>query len=204
MVEHPAGAHVAVRGHRLWVEREGSGQPVVLLGGFGPAGSHTIFHPHLSPLADAYELIYLDLFGRGRSEHPDDLREISFAGDVADVAALLSALELGPVHLYGFSYGGLVAQELALAHPSSVRSLTVANSLHSPGMWQRNHENINREIANQFPLEWAQITELRAAGAVSTDSRVRPLFGKAAANLRFYNPDNAQRIATEPGDRNLD
>jgi proline iminopeptidase len=35
---HPAGEHVTVRGKRLWVEQHGSGPPVVLLSGLGPAG----------------------------------------------------------------------------------------------------------------------------------------------------------------------
>jgi pimeloyl-ACP methyl ester carboxylesterase len=51
--------------------------------------------------------------------------------DVADVAALIEALDLGPVHLYGFSYGGLVAQAIALDHPSLVR--TVVRLLSEPG-----------------------------------------------------------------------
>lgn len=203
-VAHPAGRHVEVRGHQLWVEREGVGEPVLLLSGFGPAGAHTVFHPWFTPLADRYEVIYVDLHGRGRSARPGRLDEITFAGDVADVAALIGTLGTGPVHLYGFSYGGLLAQELALSHPALVRTLTVANSLHSPQMWQRNHENINRELANQFPVEWAEIERLHAAGVVSSDAQMKPLFARAAANVRFFNPDNASRVATEEGDRNLE
>lgn len=203
-VTHPPGEHVEVRGHRLWVEREGAGPPVLLLSGFGPAGAHTVFHPWFTPLADDYEVIYVDLYGRGRSDRPASLEDITFDGDVADLAALIRTLGTGAVHLYGFSYGGLLAQELALSHQELVRTLTVANSLHSPHMWQRNHQNINRELANQFPVEWAEIERLRAAGVVSTDAQMKPLFARAGPNVRFFNPDNAARIATEDGDRNLE
>jgi pimeloyl-ACP methyl ester carboxylesterase len=202
-VSHPAGQLVeATAGRRLWVEREGQGEPVLLLSGLGPAGSHVIFHPHLDSLADDHEVIYLDLYARGRSEAPADLREITFASDVADVAAVIE--RLGPVHIYGFSYGGLLGQALALDHPELVRSLVLANSLHSPEMWQLNHANINRELANQFPEVWERILALRAQGVRSTDPELQREFAVGAKLVRFYNPDNAALLATEPGARNAE
>ncbi len=199
---HAPGRQVSVNGHALWVEEEGNGPPVLLLAGLGPAGSHAVFHPHFQSIADGFGTIYVDLYGRGRSERPSDLREISFDGDVADIAALLDRLGYDAFHLYGFSYGGLIAQALALSHPQRVASLTLANSLHSPEMWQLNHENLNREIAAQLPELWDQIIGLRADGVVSTDPRMQALFGPTAPLMRFYNPDQASRLFTEPGARN--
>ncbi|MBH8560705.1 alpha/beta fold hydrolase [Nostoc sp. CENA67] len=201
---HPPGQYYNVRGRRLWVEQDGIGEPVILLSGLGPAGSHVIFHPHFDTLTTDYRIVYVDLYGRGRSDRPENLNEITFESDVADVAALLSELNLGPVHLYGFSYGGLLAQAIALDHPHLVRSLVLANSLHSPEMWQLNHVNINREIANQCPEVWAKIQALRADGFPSTDPKMQELFASAAKLVRFYNPENARLLATEPGARNLD
>jgi proline iminopeptidase len=204
IVKHPAGTHHEVRGRRLWVEQEGRGDPVLLLSGLGPAGSHVIFHPHFDELARTHRVIYVDLFGRGRSDRPTDLREITFESDVKDVAALIDGLQLGPVHLYGFSYGGLIAQALALEAPQSVRTLTLANTLHSPEMWQLNHENINREIANQYPENWARIEAMRQSGLVSTDPQMQQEFAVGMRLVRFYNPDNAARVLTEPGARNVE
>lgn len=201
-VRHPAGRHIDVGGHRLWVETEGRGDRVVLLAGLGPAGSHVVFHPHFTPLADSVEVVYVDLYGRGRSDLPADLRDITFAGDVADIARLLD--ELGPAHLYGFSYGGLVAQAVALDRPDLVRSLVLANSLHSPQMWQQNHENINREIANQAPEVWERIQQLRHEGVPSTDPRMQEQFAVHARLVRFFDPDNAALLASEPGARNVE
>lgn len=204
LVRHPAGRHWEVMGHRLWVEQDGEGDPVLLLSGLGPAGSHVIFHPHFDELARTHRVIYADLFGRGRSDHPARLDDITFERDVADMAALIEALQLGPVHLYGFSYGGLIAQSLALEAPQLVRSVTLANTLHSPQMWQLNHMRINREIANQFPETWARIQEMRRGGLVSTDPRMQQEFAVAFQLVRFYNPDNAALLLTEPGARNVE
>jgi proline iminopeptidase len=186
------------------VEHDGAGEPVLLLAGLGPAGSHVIFHPHFDGLASSHQVLYLDLFGRGRSDAADDPREITFVSDVADVAAVIEELDVAPVHVYGFSYGGLIGQALALDHPSLVRTLTLANSLHSPQMWQLNHENINRELANQHPEAWERILRLRARGVPSTDPQMQREFGLAARLVRFHNPVNAALLATEPGARNIE
>jgi proline iminopeptidase len=203
-VTHAPGRHHDVRGHRLWVETEGDGPPLLLLAGLGPAGSHVIFHPFFAGLASTHRVVYVDLYGRGRSDLPADLAEITFAGDVADIAELIGVLGLGPVHVYGFSYGGLLGQALALDHPELVRSLIIANSLHSPEMWQANHANINAELARQDPQTWERITTLRSAGRRATDPEMSAQFAAAARLVRFYNPDHAALLATEPGARNLE
>ncbi len=198
---HAPGAYVDVRGTRLWVESEGTGEPLLLLPG-GPASSHLTFHPWFSSLATHYRLLYLDYRGRGRSEWSGPREAITFAGDVEDIEALRIALGLERFSLYGFSYGGMVAAAYALAYPERVRRLILANTVHSPEMWQRNHENINREIANQYPEVWAEILSLRAVGVRSTDPRVQALYAVHGPLVRFYNPDNAAKLLNEPGARN--
>ena len=190
---HPSGAAIRIGERELYLEREGRGQRLLLLAGLGPAGSHAVFHPAFTNLAADHEVIYLDLFGRGRSGKPAHLDEIDFAGDAHDVAGLLELL--GPSHVYGFSYGGLLAQQLALDRPGLVRSLALANTLHSPEMWQANHANINRELENQYPEVWEQILALRAGGIPSTAPEMQRLFAAAMRLVRFYNPDNAEKLA---------
>jgi proline iminopeptidase len=205
-VTHAPGTEVTVRGRKLWLEREGKGEPVLLLAGLGPAGSHNVFHPAFSELARDHEVLYLDLFGRGCSARPQSLHEITFASDVVDVAALIEELDRGPLHVYGFSYGGLLAQALALQHGRLVRSLVLANTLHSPEMWQANHANINRELANQYPEIWEQILDLRKRGMPSTAPEMQRLFAASMRLVRFCDPENADRLfaLSEPGARNTE
>lgn len=197
---HAAGKYLDIPGGRLWIESEGSGEPLLLLSG-GPASSHLTFHPYFSVLADQYRVLYLDYRGRGKSTSAG---AITFGDDVADIEALRMALGVEQLSIYGFSYGGMVAMEYALSFPTRVRRLILANTLHSPEMWQRNHENINREIANQFPEIWEQILTLRAQGVRSTDPRVQALYGVHGPLVRFYNPDNAKKLLSEPGSRNAE
>jgi proline iminopeptidase len=190
-----------VNGTHLWVESEGHGEPLLLLAG-GPANSHLTFHPYFSDLADRFQVIYVDYRGRGKSERPARWTDVTFEQDVADMEGLRQALGLEQLSLYGFSYGGMVAMAYALRHPERVRKLILANTVHSPEMWQKNHENINREIANQYPEVWEQILALRAAGHGSTAPEIQELYRVHGPLIRFYNPDNAAKLLSEPGSRN--
>ncbi len=199
-IAHPPGRLVDVGDTQLWIETEGTGEPLLLLAG-GPASSHLVFHPYFSELND-HQVIYVDYRGRGRSAPVADPSDVTFIGDVADIAALIRALGFGAVNVYGFSYGGMVAMALALDHPELVKRLILANTLHSPEMWQKNHENINREIEMQYPEVWERILALRAEGVRSTDPRVQDLYRVHSKLIRFYNPDNAARLLSEPGSKN--
>lgn len=200
-IAHPPGRLVTVRDTQLWVETEGLGDAIILLVG-GPANSHVSFHPFFSALANQYQVIYYDYRGRGRSDRSADVHTITFASDVEDLEGLRQVLGFERISLYGFSYGGMVAQAYALAHPERVSNLILANTVHSAEMWQQNHENLNRELANQYPELWQQIQALRAEGRLASDPEMESLFAKHGPLIRWYNPDNVSRLATEPGARN--
>ena len=199
------GRLLQINGKPIWVEEEGAGEPLILLAG-GPAASHLIFQPYFSVFAARYRVIYYDYYGRGRSGRPADYGDITFAGDIEDLEALRKALGLDKINLYGFSYGGMVAQGYALKYGEHLHRLILANTLHSPEMWQRNHENINREISNQYPEVWDLIMELRKQGVRSDETAMRQQFGAipASALLRFYNPENAAQLLDGKWAPNLD
>jgi 3-oxoadipate enol-lactonase len=71
----------------------------------------------------------------GRSSLSDGTYEIA---DMArDALALADALELDSFHLLGVSMGGAIAQEIALAAPGRVRTLTLAVTFAAGGRWAR-------------------------------------------------------------------
>ena len=116
---------VPVAGSELHVERRGDGEPLLLIQGMGGDGTHW-GEPFLCGLERDFELVLYDQRGIGRS---GPLRGDVTTGVLAgDAAALLDALKIERAHVLGFSMGGMVAQELALAAPGRVRSLILAST----------------------------------------------------------------------------
>lgn len=116
---------VELPGTELHYERSGEGEPLLLIQGM--SGNHLAWgRPFLSLLECDFEVIRFDNRGIGLSRPVTEA--FSIAEMAADTAALLEALEIESAHLLGISMGGMIAQELALAHPGRLRSLTIGCS----------------------------------------------------------------------------
>lgn len=111
----------------IHVERAGSGDPVLLLHGIG--GSADSFAPQVPVFARAYRVLAWDAPGYARSSDPDGPPGMS--GYAAAAASLLSGV--GPAHVVGVSWGGVIATRLALEFPDVVRSVVLAGSTRGSG-----------------------------------------------------------------------
>jgi 3-oxoadipate enol-lactonase len=111
----------------LWYERRGSGEPLLLITGFGISGA--VFEPVLDRYAARFSCIVFDNRGSGRSQAP--LRPTSMPELAADAVGLLDELGIASAHVYGVSMGGMIAQEVALRFPERVRGLVLGCT--SPG-----------------------------------------------------------------------
>jgi len=111
---------VEVHLHR---ERAGSGPPVLFISG---TGGDLRAKPNVldSPLVRAFEVLAYDQRGLGRSDKPDG--PYSMAQYADDAAALLAEVGWSRAHVVGVSFGGMVAQELALRSPEVVDRLVLA------------------------------------------------------------------------------
>jgi 3-oxoadipate enol-lactonase len=115
---------IQCHGIELYYETHGSGEPLLLIAGFG---CDHLFWSQLVPVfAPQHQVIVFDNRGVGQSAAPDGPCSIRQMAD--DSAALLDAIGVGKVHVAGQSMGGLIAQELTLARPQQVRSLTLISS----------------------------------------------------------------------------
>ena len=115
---------VAAGGVDLWVHQRGSGPDVLLIAGLGDPLE--CWQGQLDGLAGRYRVTAHDNRGVGRTPMPADGVSIRAMAD--DAAAALRTLGIEHAHVVGFSMGGLVAQELALAHPGSVSSLALLST----------------------------------------------------------------------------
>jgi pimeloyl-ACP methyl ester carboxylesterase len=115
---------VRADGCRLHFETFGDAEyeAIVLLEGMG--GDIPGWRRNIPHLADELFVIAFDFRGNGRSDAPDE--EQSMATFAEDTLAVLDAVGVRSAHAYGQSFGGMVAQEIALDHPARVLSLVLA------------------------------------------------------------------------------
>jgi pimeloyl-ACP methyl ester carboxylesterase len=114
--------NVDASGTELHYVRAGAGEPLLLIQGMS-ATHRTWGQPFLEEVGHGFETIVFDNRGMGlsgRAEMPFTIADMA-----ADTAALLDALELETAHVLGISMGGMIAQELALAYPERIRTLTL-------------------------------------------------------------------------------
>lgn len=75
-----------------------------------------------------YRVVRMDLRGHGESGIPSEAMPLTMPRLVADVVELMAHLGLDSAHLVGNSAGGYIAQNLAIAHPERVKSLSLFGS----------------------------------------------------------------------------
>jgi pimeloyl-ACP methyl ester carboxylesterase len=100
------------------------GRTALLVPGF--TGSKEDFIAVLGLLAGAgYRVVSIDQRGQFETPGPAAPEGWTLAAFGADVLAVAAALDAGPVHLLGHSFGGLVVREAVLADPTVARSLVL-------------------------------------------------------------------------------
>lgn len=109
-------------GRTLEYHRRGEGEPLLLIQGL--SGTHASWgDAFLHALGPDLELVTYDHRGIGGSGPIDG--PFTIADLAADAVALLDALGIESAHVLGISMGGMVAQDLVLARPERVRTLTL-------------------------------------------------------------------------------
>ena len=119
--------NVRANGIDVYFERLGSGPPLLWLNGSGSTVAQVA--PLLRPYTDRFEVVIHDQRGLGRTEVPPG--PYSMADYAGDALALLDHLHLVRPRVLGISFGGMVAQELAVTAPDRIARLALLCT--SPG-----------------------------------------------------------------------
>jgi len=113
-------------GLRLHVRRYGEGAarrlPIVCLPGLTRNGSdfHELAVSLTRDSAEPRLVVTIDSRGRGRSDHDRNPENYSFPVELADVLAVVTALDIGRAIFLGTSRGGILAMLLGAARPGAL------------------------------------------------------------------------------------
>jgi proline-specific peptidase len=146
--------HVPFRGYRTWYRVVGDGDeagklPVLFLHG-GPGGTHDYLES-LEPMAETgRRAIFYDQLGCGKSDLPDDSSLWKVETFVDEVAAIRERLGLERLHIFGNSWGGMLAMEYALTRPQGVASMVVASSPSSIPQWVAEANRLRAELPQEI------------------------------------------------------
>jgi pimeloyl-ACP methyl ester carboxylesterase/catechol 2,3-dioxygenase-like lactoylglutathione lyase family enzyme len=99
----------------------GAGPPLVLI--HGAEADRRSFAPLIPALARHFTCVTYDQRDTGDTTNPSDSYSASDLGD--DAAALIASLG-SRAYVWGSSYGGMIAQELALRHPACIEALVLS------------------------------------------------------------------------------
>jgi 3-oxoadipate enol-lactonase len=169
---------LTVNDTELYVERRGAGEPLLLVQGMTGHSLHW-GEKLLTALERDFELVLYDHRGVGRSAPHDG--PLSIAELASDAQALLDALDIAQTHVLGISMGGMVAQELALAAPERVSTLTLgATYCGGPGA-QFTEDRIVNDLAMAI-LSGDADRKVRAGW----DFNVSPAFANADGNFERF------------------
>ena len=131
--------YVPFRGYRTWYLIVGEGEdegklPVLYLHG-GPGGTHDYLEPLEAMAETGRRAIFYDQIGCGKSDLPDDPSLWKVETFVDELGEVRRHLALDRLHIFGNSWGGMLAMEYALTQPAGVASMIVASSPASIPQW---------------------------------------------------------------------
>jgi pimeloyl-ACP methyl ester carboxylesterase len=109
------------RGHRVYVTETGKGAPLLLLTGVG--ANTEMWAPFVAQFTTR-RIISFDLPGAGRSSTSPYPLSIPSLADLT--VAVMDHSRVASADVIGYSYGGVIAQQLAHDHPARVRRLVLA------------------------------------------------------------------------------
>jgi pimeloyl-ACP methyl ester carboxylesterase len=138
----------------LYYELAGDGDPVLLIPGLGATSRS--WDPIVPELGEKFSLILPDNRDVGRSKgkrKPHCLSDFA-----ADLLELLDLLQVQRAHVVGISLGGVIAQTLAVEHPSRVNRLILISTAHRFGPYLRDISMLLGQSLYRLPYAMFQRT----------------------------------------------
>lgn len=119
--------HLQVNDVELYYELHGPEHGELVILNNGVFMSTAAWAAQIAILARRYRVLAYDMRGQGQSEHPQGTYSLALHAE--DLLGLMNALELGPAHMVGTSYGGELNLVMGIRYPERCHTLTIIASV---------------------------------------------------------------------------
>jgi L-proline amide hydrolase len=175
-----------------WYRIVGDGEepaklPLLALHG-GPGALHDYLEPLEALGATGRRAIFYDQIGCGKSwiEKPTDFWTVELF--VREVQAVRDALGLDHLHIFGSSWGAMLAMEYALTRPTGVASLVLSSGPASIPLWA---EETNR-LKNELPDDVREVLDTSELGSPEYEEATMEFYKRHVCRVWPF-PDYVQR-----------
>jgi pimeloyl-ACP methyl ester carboxylesterase len=165
---------------QLYFEVHGSGEPLILLHGFG--GCSQDWSPLIPHWSKDFQLIVADMRGHGRSSNPSKV--FRHQDSAADVFALLDHLKIGTFKGLGVSGGGNVLLHLATQQPERVQAMVLVSAT---SYFPAQARPIMRQYPNSLTEQDWEMMRRRHPGG---DAQIKTLLASTASFADSYDDMN--------------
>jgi proline iminopeptidase len=190
MTETMSEGYINVPGGRVWYRvfnDDAPDTPLLCLHG-GPGFTHNYLEP-LEALATNRPVIFYDQLGCGKSDRPGDPALWTVDRFVEELAQVRAALNLNRTHLFGSSWGGMLAMQYVLDRTPALESLILCGSPASMTRW----------VTDCAELLALQPADVRATIKEHEDSGFTACPEYQAAILGFYREHVCRMDPWPPG-----
>lgn len=187
-------AYINRDGVKLYYEVHGKGPALLLTHGYG--ASSRMWSGQIETLAQDFAVILWDLRGHGQSDYPSAPEAYSEEATLADMAALLDAVQAPSAVIGGLSLGGYMSLAFHRLQPQRTRALLIIDT--GPGYRSADA----RESWNQNALKTANRFETQGLEALkphAMQAEHRDASGLALAARGFFMQRDAKVIDSLPG-----
>jgi proline-specific peptidase len=179
-------------GGQTWYRIVGDGNrvPLLCLHG-GPGGLHNYLEPMEALAETGRRVVFYDQTGCGRSwiERPPEAYTVELF--VGEVQAVRDALGLERIHLFGSSWGGMLAMEYALTQPAGLQSLVLSSSPPSIPVWEAETGRLRRNL----PLDVQAVLDREELDTPEYEAAAMEFYKRHVCRVWPF-PDYVQRSFT--------
>ncbi|MCF3110907.1 alpha/beta hydrolase [Niabella sp. CC-SYL272] len=156
--------YAPLKGIKVYYKVYGQGQPLVLLhGAFMTIDGN--WGQLIPDLSKTRKVIALELQGHGHTPYSD--RPLSHATLAADVAGVMDYLHIDSADVAGYSFGGAIAYQFAIQHPTRVKKLVIISATYKSEGWL---PQVNAAFKQMKPEFFDQSPMHTAYNAVAPDT----------------------------------